>query len=36
MKVELDLSHYTAQADLKSAAGVVTLKFAKKFDLASL
>ena len=36
VKVELDLSHYSIQADLKSEAGVVTLKFAKKVDLASL
>ena len=36
MKVELDLSNYATKADLKNAAGVDTLKFAKKVDLASL
>ena len=36
MKVELDLSNYAAEADLKNAAGVDTSKFAKKVDLANL
>ena len=36
VKVELDLSNYATKADLKNAAGVDTLKFAKKVDLASL
>ena len=36
VKFELDLSNYTAKADLKNAAGVGTSKFAKKADLASL
>ena len=30
MKVELDLSNYPTKTDLKNAAGVDTLKFAKK------
>ena len=30
MKVELDLSNYAAKADLKNAADVDTLDFAKK------
>ena len=36
MKVELDLSNYAAEADLKNATGVDTSKFAKKVDLANL
>ena len=32
VQVELDLSHYATKADLKSAAGVDTSKFAKKVD----
>ena len=36
MKVELDLSNYAIKADLKTAAGVDTSKFAKKVDLANL
>ena len=36
VKVELDLSNYETKADLKNAAGVDTLKFAKKVDLANL
>ena len=36
VKVELDLSNYATNADLKSAAGVDTLNFAKKVDLARL
>ena len=36
MKVELDLSNYATNSDLKSTAGVDTLKFAEKVDLASL
>ena len=36
-KVELDLSNYATKADLKSATGVDTSKFAKKkVDLAGL
>ena len=34
--VELDLSNYPAKADLKTAAGVDTSKFAKKVDLVNL
>ena len=34
--VELDLSNYPTKADLKTAAGVDTLKFAKKVDLVNL
>ena len=33
LKVELDLSNYATKADLKSAAGVDTSKFAKKVVL---
>ena len=33
MKVELDLSNYATNTDLKNAAGVDTLSFAIKFDL---
>ena len=36
MKVELDLSNYGTNTDLKNATGVGTSKFAKKFDLAKL
>ena len=36
VKVELDLSNYATEADLKKATGVDTLKFAKKVDLAHL
>ena len=36
VKVKLDLSNYTTKADLKSATGVGTPKFAKKTDLANL
>ena len=32
VKVELDLSNYTAKADLKNASGVDTSDFAKKTD----
>ena len=34
VKVEIDLSNYATKADLKNAAGVNTLDFAKKTDLA--
>ena len=36
VKVELDLSNYATKADLKTATGVDTSKFAKKVDLAHL
>ena len=36
MKVELDLSNYTTKTDFKNAAGVNTLKFARKFYLSGL
>ena len=36
MKVELDLSNYATQADLKNGISVDTSKFAKKVDLANL
>ena len=36
MKVELDLSNYATKADLKTATGVDTSKFAKKVDLVNL
>ena len=36
MKVELNLFNYATKADLKTATGVDTSKFAKTFDLASL
>ena len=36
VKVELDLSNYATKSDIKNAAGVDTLKFAKKVDLANL
>ena len=36
MKVQLNLSNYATETDLKNAAGVDTSKFAKKVDLASL
>ena len=35
MKVELDLSNYATKSDLKSEAGVDTLQFCKKDDLAN-
>ena len=35
-KVELDLPNYAAKGDLKHSAGVGTLNFAKKADLAHL
>ena len=34
--VELDLSNYATQSDLKSGTGIDTSKYAKKFDLANL
>ena len=36
VKVELDLSNYATKADLKTAAGVDTSRFARKVDLANL
>ena len=36
MKVELDSSNYVTKANLKNAAGIDTLDFAKKPDLANL
>ena len=36
VKVELDLSNYATKADLKTATGVDTSKFAKKVDLVNL
>ena len=36
VKVEVDLCNYATKADLKSATGVNTSKFAKKVDLANL
>ena len=36
VKVELDLSNYATNADLKNATGVDTSNFAKKTDLANL
>ena len=36
VKVELDLSNYVTEVDLKNATGVDTSKFAKKVDLANL
>ena len=36
VKVELDMSNYATQADLKNATGVDTSKLAKKVDLAHL
>ena len=36
VKVELDLFDYATKADLKNAAGVDTLDFAKKTDLANM
>ena len=36
VKVELHLSNYATKADLKTAPGVDTSKFAKKVDLANL
>ena len=36
VKVELGLSNYATNANLKTATGIDTLKFAKKVDLANL
>ena len=36
MKGELDLSNYATRADLKTATGADTSKFAKKVDLTNL
>ena len=36
VKVELDLSNYATNANLKNATSVDTSKFAKKVDLANL
>ena len=36
VKVELYLSNYVTKTDLKNVTGVVTSKFAKNVDLASL
>ena len=36
VKVELDFSNYETKADLKTATGVDTLRFAKKVDPANL
>ena len=36
MKAELDLSNYTTKTDFKNAAGVNTLKFARKLYLSGL
>ena len=36
MKIESDLSNYAKKADLKTAAGIDTSKFAKKVDFANL
>ena len=36
VKVELDLSNFETQGDLKNATGVDTSKFPKKVDLANL
>ena len=36
VKVQLDLCNYAIKSDLKNSAGVDTLKFSKKVDLASL
>ena len=36
VKVELDLSNYATNADLKDSTGVATSKFAKKVNLPSL
>ena len=36
VELELDLSNYATKADLKSATGVHTQKFAEKLDLARL
>ena len=35
LKVELNLSNYATEADLRKVTSVGTLKFAKKVDLAS-
>ena len=36
MKVESDFSNYATKADLKTATGIDTSKFAKKVDFANL
>ena len=36
VKVELDLSNYATKIQLKNAAGVDTLEFARKVDSANL
>ena len=36
VKVKLNLSNYATKADLKKAAGIDTMDFAKKTDLANL
>ena len=36
VKIELDFSNYKIKADFKNEAGINTLKFVKKVDLASL
>ena len=36
VKVEIDVSNYATNVDLKNATGVDTSKFAKMFDLANL
>ena len=36
VKVEIDLANYATKTDLKNAAGVDTLSFAKKSNLANL
>ena len=36
VKVGLDFSNYATKADFKNAAGVDTLKFSKKVNLANL
>ena len=36
MKLELDLSNYATETDVKNARGIDTPKLAKKIDLASL
>ena len=35
-KVRLELSNYTTKSDMKNAAGVEILEFARKVDLANL
>ena len=36
INVKMDLSNYITKADLKNVAGMDTLKFVKKFNLAKL